>query len=265
MKREPENEAEIKPSNRPVSTIFASKGVYLAFLPLNDREMSLYLLNNTDWEIPFTLGEETGSQYKGLTTGLLKRKTSLRIKELVASQFENWPVFVIQLLFHKEGAHTLPAPMVRKMRFRTNTFFKSKQKAPLLDQEAHLFQIDIEHVDIQPEKIMDKIQNQASSSTPVVPLPKPASTIDLHIEQLRNDFAGMSKNEMLKVQLEAFEKNLENAIASGMHDITFIHGLGNGTLRTELHKRLGRHLHVQYFEDAQKEKFGYGATKVTIK
>jgi dsDNA-specific endonuclease/ATPase MutS2 len=50
-----------------------------------------------------------------------------------------------------------------------------------------------------------------------------------------------------------------------MDEIIFIHGVGNGTLRNELHKRLSGHKNVKYYEDAQKEKFGYGATKVKIK
>jgi dsDNA-specific endonuclease/ATPase MutS2 len=70
---------------------------------------------------------------------------------------------------------------------------------------------------------------------------------------------------LLTLQLHTFEKNLENAIASGMSDITFIHGAGSGALRSELHRRLGQHPNVKFFEDAQKQKFGYGATKVTIK
>src|SRR4051794_12108172 len=107
---------------------------------------------------------------------------------------------------------------------------------------------------------------QTSSAPILAPsVTKPASVIDLHIEQLSGDKARMSNTEILKIQLDAFEKQLENAIASGMQEITFIHGIGNGTLRLELHKRLGRHPHVQYYEDAQKEKFGYGATKVKIK
>jgi DNA-nicking Smr family endonuclease len=38
-----------------------------------------------------------------------------------------------------------------------------------------------------------------------------------------------------------------------------------GLLKNELHRRLGKNQHVQYFKDAQKEKFGYGATLVKIK
>jgi hypothetical protein len=264
LRRNPAENESVRPNQRMTTAVFAAKGVYLAFLPLNDREMSLYLLNNSDWEIPFVIGEEASSQYKGLAGGTLKRKTSLKVRDVLTAQFDSWPTFVVQLLFHKEGAGQMQAPLVRRMHFRTGTFFKSKQKAPLLERDAHLFQLDQENVEIKPEKIVDKMQSPAQPA-PAPTVLKPASVVDLHIEKLTTAHAGMSKHEILKTQLETFEKQLENAIASGMHDITFIHGVGNGTLRMELHKRLSRHTHVQFFEDAQKEKFGYGATKVKIK
>jgi dsDNA-specific endonuclease/ATPase MutS2 len=50
-----------------------------------------------------------------------------------------------------------------------------------------------------------------------------------------------------------------------MDEITFIHGAGSGALKNELHRQLGKNQHVQYFKDALKEKFGYGATLVKIK
>ena len=90
--------------------------------------------------------------------------------------------------------------------------------------------------------------------------------VDLHIEKLLpNGQFGKTPGDLVDVQLRAFEKNLENAIASGMSDITFIHGVGTGKLRQELHRHLSRHPNVRFFEDAQKQKFGYGTTKVTLK
>lgn len=74
----------------------------------------------------------------------------------------------------------------------------------------------------------------------------------------------MSNSEILRIQLEAFEKNLDQAIASGMDQITFIHGIGNGVLRKEIHKRLSQIQNIKYFQDTQKDNWGYGATLVRI-
>ena len=93
----------------------------------------------------------------------------------------------------------------------------------------------------------------------------PEYEVDLHIEKLSTDFSNLNSGEMLDLQLKTFENKLENAIASGMHEIIFIHGVGNGVLRTEIHKRLSKNPDIQFYEDARKEKFGYGATAVTFK
>ncbi|MNL66738.1 recombination and DNA strand exchange inhibitor protein [compost metagenome] len=89
--------------------------------------------------------------------------------------------------------------------------------------------------------------------------------VDLHIEKLVSNHKSLSSDAILKKQLDIFESNLESAIANGMDEITFIHGAGSGALKNELHRRLGKNQHVQFFKDALKEKFGYGATLVKIK
>jgi dsDNA-specific endonuclease/ATPase MutS2 len=58
---------------------------------------------------------------------------------------------------------------------------------------------------------------------------------------------------------------LANALATDMEEITFIHGVGNGTLKNAIHKALARNKNIKFFQDAQKDKFGYGATFVRLK
>jgi dsDNA-specific endonuclease/ATPase MutS2 len=100
---------------------------------------------------------------------------------------------------------------------------------------------------------------------PLKTIEKPAATIDLHIEQLTTNFLGMNNAQMLDLQLRTFESKFENAIASGMDEIVFIHGVGNGVLKQEIQKKLSGNKNVAWFQDAQKEKFGYGATRIKIK
>ena len=35
--------------------ILSNQGIYLAFVPVNDREYTLHLINNNDWEFPYVL------------------------------------------------------------------------------------------------------------------------------------------------------------------------------------------------------------------
>jgi dsDNA-specific endonuclease/ATPase MutS2 len=89
--------------------------------------------------------------------------------------------------------------------------------------------------------------------------------VDLHIEFLRDDHQSLNSDDILNIQLSEFNSCLEDAVISGLEEITFIHGIGNGILRNKIHKTLSQYPHIKYFEDARKEKFGFGATKVHLK
>lgn len=263
------------------SSPIAHKGIFVAFTAINDQKYSMYLINNTDFATPFVVGEEESERYQGVYTGLLKSKDSIKIREVNIQNFEHWGVYVFQLLFFSPGTHPWKAPFIKRIRFRAKTFFQNMHKAPVLEKEAHLFQIDKEEgevlqtspvaekktMTIDPvalkEKMMEKQEAVVSKQTINIPAPK--IQVDLHIETLTSDYQALNSSEIIQLQLKTFESNLESAIANGLHYIIFIHGVGNGKLRQEIHKKLSGNPDIQFFEDAQKGKFGYGATKITLK
>lgn len=276
--------------------ILSNQGIYLAFVPVNDREYTLHLINNTDWEFAYALGEESaapggGVQFRGLHGSLLKPKSQQKINDQYAhAQFESWPTFVVQGLWFRAGKSSLRPPLIKRFKARATTFFKQKTTLPVLNLPGFQTQLD-EDVNVPGSSGAGSSQQQAANAAPApsrmttispdelkaemlkpksgptgVSIERPTSVIDLHIEELLPGGPGnRNPADLLKLQLDTFERSLENAIASGMSDVTFIHGIGSGALRSELHRRLGQHPNVKFFEDAQKQKFGYGATKVTIK
>lgn len=254
--------------------VLASVGLYLAYVPQNDRDVALYIVNNTDWEVLFSLAEEREGGYRGIQSATLKAKTQVKINEIYAmAKFEQWPTLLVQALYFRPGAGQ-PArmPLVKRMKPRAQAFYKNKQTVPVLGQPGHVFQLDDEmtNAGMAPPTSDGLKTAMLSPNEPapmaVVSVERPNSVVDLHIEKLVPEGnAGRKPDEIVEIQLRAFEKNLENAIASGMGDITFIHGVGTGKLRQELHRQLSRHPNVRFFEDAQKQKFGYGATKATLK
>jgi len=260
------------PAQEPTKTakpeIIGSAGVYLGFVAQNDREMAVHLVNNTDWEVLYTVGEERTNRHVGLQSGVLKARTQVKLNQLYAvASFEEWPTFLVQALWYRHGGVALRSPLVKRLKCRAQTFYKNKKTVPVLNQPGHVFQLDEEGTSkpIEPAVIREKILENTEQAEAIA-VERPSATVDLHIEKLLPGGPGKRSNgDLLELQLKAFEKNLENAIASGMDEITFIHGVGNGVLRNEVHRRLGKNPGVQFFEDAQKEKFGYGATKVKIR
>ncbi len=260
-------------------TALANQGIYLAFISQNDRELAAYLINNTDWELPFTIGEESGSTLTGLLSGVLNPKSQVKLNDFYSfATLDNWPTFVVQALWFRRGKAAGKPPLIHRVKVRAQTFYNRKATIPVLNLPGHLYQLDSDDKEpnntpaafrpkaISPEQLKEEMLKPKNDAPTALTFDRPSSVVDLHIEALLPTGPGnRAASELLDFQLKTFEKTLENALATGMGDITFIHGAGSGKLRDELHRRLGKHPHVRFFEDAQKQKFGYGATKVTIK
>jgi dsDNA-specific endonuclease/ATPase MutS2 len=66
------------------------------------------------------------------------------------------------------------------------------------------------------------------------------------------------------LQSETAIRHLEFAIRNRIPKIVFIHGVGEGILKSELDFLLGRYDNV-VFQDGNYQKYGLGATEVFIK
>jgi hypothetical protein len=86
--------------------------------------------------------------------------------------------------------------------------------------------------------------------------------VDLHINQLIKSTKGMDNYDMLSLQVETAKRKLEYAIQKRISKIVFIHGVGEGVLKSEL-EFLFNNYPVKYY-DASYQKYGLGATEVYI-
>ncbi len=88
--------------------------------------------------------------------------------------------------------------------------------------------------------------------------------VDLHIEKLVKSFKHMTNFDILNLQVDTARSQLEFAIKNRIPKIVFIHGMGEGVLKTELDYLFGRYTEVSY-QDANYRKYGLGATEVFLK
>ena len=89
--------------------------------------------------------------------------------------------------------------------------------------------------------------------------------VDLHINALLDNTAGLSNADMLGYQMETFHRTLEENKNRKGQKIVFIHGKGEGVLKTEIEKQLKSRYKTYYYQDASFREYGFGATMVTIK
>ena len=86
--------------------------------------------------------------------------------------------------------------------------------------------------------------------------------VDLHINQLIKSTKGMDNFDMLTLQLNTAKSKIEYAISKRISKVIFIHGVGEGVLKSELHYLFGRY--PVRFYDASYKKYGLGATEVYV-
>ncbi len=86
--------------------------------------------------------------------------------------------------------------------------------------------------------------------------------VDLHIHKLVKSSKGLDNFDMLNLQIATAKRKLEYAIQKRISKVVFIHGVGEGILKSEL-----QFLFQKYpvnVSDASYQKYGLGATEVYI-
>ena len=299
---EPVREAKLVPSARDMEKARQIEGIYLAYVQINDQQLSLHLINTTDFAMPYVLSEEAEGTCKGISSGTIEAHNSVKVYNLLVADFDRWPALIFQALYYRAGYYTLREPLIRRIKHKAAPFFKSKATAPILDKPSFLFSIDqasssasstplvvptersnnqndaplggtpLGGIPLNPAKLKESMltpkenartKHQGGASQ--IKLTRPPAQVDLHIEELTDTYDSMNNGEMIELQLQTFEEKLDQAIATGMDEITFVHGVGSGVLRREIQKRLSQMKNIMHFQDAMREKFGYGATLVRIK
>lgn len=86
--------------------------------------------------------------------------------------------------------------------------------------------------------------------------------VDLHIEKLVKSKRGMDNYDILSIQMDTAKRKVEYCIQKRISKIIFIHGVGEGVLKSELHYLLNRY-NVKYYDASYKE-YGFGATEVYV-
>ncbi|SEG39234.1 Smr/MutS family protein [Algoriphagus boritolerans] len=239
------------------------QGLYLAFLPINDQSLSLYLINDSHQPYLVHTSEVFGANHRTLFAGTLNPGESKKIDDRLLKEMDEWPAFLIRFIpIQNKLEKAIPA-FERQMKMKATQFFKHLSTAPILGKNAYLFAMEQTTKELDIRSLNAEL-NQISNRPEPIKAEKPPRSIDLHIEQLHPDPDGLSNSEKMRIQLEIFEKNLNQALTSGMDEITFIHGVGNGVLRKEIHKRLSQLGNIKYFQDTQKDQWGFGATLVRI-
>ncbi len=257
---------ETKPEQKSSKT--SLKGLFISFVPLNDNDHTLNLMNLTEKSLLYNFCEMNGLNHKSLAHGSVSPNHTTKITELKLTDFEKWPAFLLQTIKINDQFDTYQPLQETNIKLKASSFFKSKTIIPGIEKEGYMISVD-NKMNINPEALKESFHRQKDDPTfkfkdQTIGKSGKTKVVDLHIEELTDNYQNLSKEDILSMQLKKFEYELDSALISGYDNIKFIHGIGNGTLRLIIHKALSKSEHIKYFEDADKGRFGFSATMVHL-
>ncbi|MBY0542526.1 MAG: Smr/MutS family protein [Sphingobacteriaceae bacterium] len=243
---------------------FNEIGIFLAVVEDHKASSVVHftLLNRTSYQLLLSLTSDKKGFYKGEFASVIQAKTNSQIYSANLADIEIWPEFIFQILSFTSTNVKPKNPLNFIKKFKAKDFSGAKKEVSGLNRYAWVIQLDEPLPLIDAQKLKESFF-KAPSLQPIIA--KPAKEIDLHIEMLRDDHQFLAQSEIINIQLAHFQQALDAAIVHQLPSIVFIHGVGNGTLRHHIHKAISKHPQVRTFMDAQKEKFGFGATEVIFK
>ena len=242
-----------------------NEGAYIAFeFEEGKNKAECYFINHTPISIAIAVSEVQQESYLNKLFHTCDRNESIKIGNYDLSQFNSWPSFSFHMMKVDIKNRNEPEFIKKTFSPKAKNFFKSKTKSPVRNQPAYVFNLLDGGMKINADELKE-ILFRGEETVAENPFSNEAIEVDLHIETLREDHEFLSPEEILPIQLVEFEKALDEALVKNRPEITFIHGVGSGKLKYEVSKVLSKHPHVKFYEDANKTRFGYGATKAVFK
>ena len=256
----------------------------LAYLPVDPKAFQqtgyeAYFINSSNYYLFFNYMSRENNSWVSRYNGIVEPNTRIFMEEFGKEELNSLERLCIQFVaFKKNKPFMLKNAISVELRLDVVKFYKSHcfMENDFFDEDALVFSVVREDV---PEKemlistaelqaaMMQKVKEDKRAPQPAVKKKQPATEleVDLHANELLDNTAGMSNTDILNYQLDKFHEVLkQNALKKGQR-IVFIHGKGDGVLRSAIEKELKTKYKTYYYQDASFREYGFGATMVTIK
>ena len=261
------------------------EGVYLGFSPENIKNISasdinVWVINHTSYHLLFTYSIWSNGSYQLIETGTILGYSAELVQTIRRKELNDHRNFKIDALFFKKKEYEHQHPVSNVIKLKPIKLYKENAFQPngFIPENALIFDVyrlKDEEETAEPfmitEKKLAKILFQKSRTQDKPKVSKPHANnnplnemeIDLHIEELLEDYTKMSNAEIIKVQLTYFQNALDKAINEHFKKLIVIHGVGNGRLKQEVRALIENHSSLKY-QDASYARYGFGATEIVF-
>ncbi|MEO6541150.1 MAG: hypothetical protein ABIN74_09180, partial [Ferruginibacter sp.] len=224
-------------------------GIMLSFMPVFDKDIfdddivekfKLYLVNQNETAYTFTynlmIGGETDFQLKNTIEPL----SDFYLHNVKFEDLSDSPRFDFEFAL-KEPDKTKAPYYETSLKIKAKQLFKKIEEIQLKNEPAFSYLLLENYPDRVEEAKVDlgRLGNagfRVYDAGRIKQNLEPARTVvDLHIEKLTDSWKHLTNFEILTMQLKAFEKYYELAVAHYQSSLTIIHGVGVGKLRDEIH------------------------------
>ncbi|MFW5832316.1 MAG: DUF2027 domain-containing protein, partial [Prolixibacteraceae bacterium] len=235
---ETEMEAE-KPEIKAEGKIIAGKDspeFFFCFVPTDPKnplagEIELYLVNDSNFKLLFHYSHFEEARYITVHHGTVQPNSKLKLESLVQSELSELPDYCFQLIYFKDEQKEWYKPMLKKFKINPVKFYKEKSYHSnfFFERNAMILQISENLLDTELDKLTDEDftkvvkQKEPKPEAPKVARKQVAEVVevDLHIQELIDNPAGLSNREILDIQLEKVKSEMQAAIQSGTKRIIF--------------------------------------------
>jgi len=266
------NEKDETPDGEKINLSFA-------FLPLNIKQlqtsaMDFYLINESNYYIDFQL--LAGNQKTTVQSAdTIEPQTKLFLQKIEKEDVNDYEFLRFQAFAHKNKIFTAkpvfdvtlkinPVDFYKLHNFKENDFFDDNAMIiSVIENDFPPIKFSIDAKKLQKAMHEKEITTEPKKFAP--PKKEEIIEVDLHITELLDNPNGLSNSEMLQIQMEKFNSVMKENLKKRGQKIVFIHGKGEGVLRSEIEKQLKKNYKPCIFQDASFQQYGFGATQVTIR
>jgi len=254
-----------------------SEDIYLAFVPHDQKwlitgPVDIFLINNSSYDVLYNIFSKTPlGHYNGVDYGSIFPDSKLLLDTINREQLTHWTDGCLQFLFHRQQCTDVLPPFNSEYSVEGKKFFKegNYRENSLIQAKGIVLKVlsltshfkTADHV-AEAGNAGRLPGDHAALISRYQVAPREA-VVDLHIHELVDDPTNLEKSEILEFQRNYFLKCLDSAVASHFLKVVFIHGVGNGVLRTNLIELLKKQEGIEFF-DAPMAKYGVGALEVRI-
>lgn len=277
-------ETETPPVSVRVSTSTKQfvRGVYLLLVPddqqiLISGDIQVYLMNYTQFPLYCQVFLTSQSEQVIHYHAHIEQAAATHLFQIDRKEISRHSHGLIQLIFLKKTKEGIPLPLsvffeIREHWLLNEAKYQYVEQLDLYAQvmqlirfeeiewtqlstseHGHVVQSSIRKGHIQEKQaLIDRYQTQPG-----------VAEVDLHIENITDQPGKLSDEEKLRFQLSHFRQCLDSAIQQEYKRVVFIHGVGSGILKAEIHKVLQQYPDIT-FRDAPISRYGIGATEIFL-